>query len=317
MTIGSMTDQPGEPIPAHSDEVLEVHERMLGASPARSRHIEVRSGRRVHVIEAGEGPPVLVLHGGSTSSLSLLPLLDRLEGVRAIAVDRPGFGLSDPVYVPRERFRDAAITFLDEVVDELGLETSALAGNSIGGTWAIWYALARPERVRQIVLLGSAPLLPGTRPPATLRVTAAPVIGDLLARMVKPNAKMLVRLMSSVGEKDTIVRYPDLIEALVAAGKDPIASVVNLAELRAVISSFGFRRSMRVRPEELRRLTVPTLVIWGDDDPVGAVKVAQDTTRLIPQAQLEVLPAGHVPHLGNPERVAELLSRFVRSATDG
>ena len=86
MTIRSKTDQPGEPVPAHSDEVFEVHERMLGASPARSRHIEVRSGRRVHVIEAGEGPPVLFLHGGSTSSLSLLPLLDRLKGVRAFAV---------------------------------------------------------------------------------------------------------------------------------------------------------------------------------------------------------------------------------------
>jgi hypothetical protein len=120
----------GEPVPAHSDAVVEVHERILGASPARSRHIQVRSGRRVHVIEAGEGPPVLFLHGGSTSSLSLLSLLERLEGVRAIAVDRPGFGLSEPVHVPRERYRDAAIEFLDEVLDELKLETSALAGSS-------------------------------------------------------------------------------------------------------------------------------------------------------------------------------------------
>jgi pimeloyl-ACP methyl ester carboxylesterase len=135
--------------------------------------------------------------------------------------------------------------------------------------------------------------------------------------VVKPNAKMLVRLMSSMGEKDTIVRYPDLIEALVAAGKDPIASAVNLAELRAVISPFGFRRSLRVHPDELRRLTVPTLVLWGDHDPVGAVKVARATATLVPNAQLQVLPAGHVPHLGNPERVSELLSSFVRSGSDG
>ena len=46
----------------------------------RGRYIEVRSGRRVHVIEAGEGPPVVLLHGTSTSSLSLLPVLERLEG---------------------------------------------------------------------------------------------------------------------------------------------------------------------------------------------------------------------------------------------
>jgi pimeloyl-ACP methyl ester carboxylesterase len=193
------------------------------------------------------------------------------------------------------------------VLDELGLETSALAGGSIGGTWALWYALARPERVRRLVLLTGAPLLPGTRVSAPVRVMAAPVVGDLLARVVKPNARMVVRLMSSMGEKDTIVRHPDLIESMVAAGRDPIASAVNLAELRAGTSPFGFRRSLRVHPDELRRLTVPTLVVWGDRDPVGAVKVAQATARLVPKAQLEVLPAGHVPWLGNPDRVRTLV----------
>jgi predicted alpha/beta hydrolase family esterase len=130
---------------------------------------------------------------------------------------------------------------------------------------------------------------------------------------MKPNAKMLVRLMSSMGEQDTIVRYPDLIEALVAAGNDPIASAVNVAELRAVISPLGFRGAFRVQPEELRRLTVPTLVLWGDHDPVGAVEVARATAELVPEAKLEVLPAGHVPYLGNPERVTELLAAFIRS----
>ena len=135
--------------------------------------------------------------------------------------------------------------------------------------------------------------------------------------MLKPNGKMVVRLMSSVGEKDTIVRYPDLIASVAAAGNDPIASSANLAELRACISSFGFRSSSRLQPDELRRVTVPTLVIWGDHDPVGAVEIAHETARLIPEAKLELLPAGHVPYLGNPERVSELLSGFVRSAGDG
>ena len=247
----------------------------------------------------------MFLHGSSTSSLSLLPVLERLEGVRAIAVDRPGFGLSEPVRVPRERFRDAAVEFLDEVLDELGLQTSAFAGNSMGGTWAVWYALARPERVRRLVLLGSAPLLPGTRAPVPLRVTAAPLVGDLLPHVIKPNRKLLVRLMASMGEKDTIVRYPELIESLVAAARDPVASAANLAELRAVISPIGFRPSARMDPDELRRLNVPTLLIWGDHDPVGTAEVARETARLIPRAQLELLPAGHVPYLGHPERVSE------------
>lgn len=310
------TDHVGEPVPAHSHEVLRVHERILGASSVRSRNLEVRSGRRVHVIEAGEGPPLLLLHGSSTSSLSLLPLLERLDGVRAIAVDRPGFGLSDAVHVPPERFREAAIEFVDEVLDELMLESSALAGGSMGATWALWYALARSGRVDRLALLTSAPLLPGTRIPAPVRVMAVPVLGHLLARVVKPSPKMVVRLMSSVGEKDTIGRHPDLIESMVAAGNDPIASAADLAEFRAIISPLGFRRSLRVQPDELRRLTMPTLLIWGDHDPVGPVKVAQATARLISSAQLEVLPAGHVPWLGNPERVSELLSGFVGSGSD-
>jgi pimeloyl-ACP methyl ester carboxylesterase len=200
MTGPWKTDQRRGPIPAHSSDVVEIHERMLGVLPARSRYIDLKSGRRVHVIEVGEGPPVLLLHGSGTSSLSLLPALERLEGVRAIAVDRPGFGLSEPVRVARERFRDAAVEFVDKVMGELGLEISALAGNSMGGTWALWYALARPERVRRIVLLGSAPLLPGTSPPAPLRVRATPVAGVLLTRFAKPNPKRLVQLLSSVGE---------------------------------------------------------------------------------------------------------------------
>jgi pimeloyl-ACP methyl ester carboxylesterase len=235
------------------------------------------------------------------------------RGRAAIAVDRPGFGLSEPVRVPRERFRDAAVEFLDEVLDKLGLQTSALAGNSMGGTWAIWYALARPERVHRLVLLGSAPLLPGTRPPVPLRVTAAPLVGDLLPHVVKPSRKLLVRLMASMGEQDTIVRYPQLIESLVAVARDPIASAANLAELRAIISPIGFRPSARMDRDELRRLNVPTLLIWGDHDPVGTAEVARETARLIPRAQLELLPAGHVPYLGHPQRVTELVSAFVRS----
>jgi pimeloyl-ACP methyl ester carboxylesterase len=302
-----------EALRAASAEVVAAHERMLGVSRARSRHLELRSGRRVHILEAGDGPPVLLLHGSSTSSLSLLPLLERLEDVQMIAVDRPGFGLSDQVRVPRKRFRDGAVEFIDEVADALDLESFALAGNSMGGTWGLWYALARPDRVRGLALLGSAPLLPGTRVPLPLRVAASPVIGDVLARVPKATPGMVVRLLSSMGEGETIVLYPDLIESVAAAGRDPLAAATNLAELRACITPFGFRRSARLRPEELRRLTVPTLLIWGDHDPVGRVEAARAIAGLLPEAQLEILPGGHVPYFGHPQRAAAMLSEFVRS----
>jgi pimeloyl-ACP methyl ester carboxylesterase len=118
-----------------------------------------------------------------------------------------------------------------------------------------------------------------------------------------------------MGEGQTIGRYPDLIDALVAAGNDPVATATNLAELHAAISPFGFRRGLRLRADELRRLSAPTLVIWGDRDPVGATEAGETAARLLADARLEVLPGGHVPYLGHPARVGELLSEFVRSAS--
>ena len=316
MTIRTKTKRLGQRFVGHPDEVREVYERILADASVGHRYVEIGSGRRVHLVEAGVGPPVVLLHGGGTSSLSHLPLLAHLEGVRAINVDRPGFGLSDPVDVPRERYREGAIEFIDEVLDALELESPVLAGASGGGLWALWYALAHPERVRRLVLLTGVPALPGTHFTAPLRVMVAPLVGDLLAR-VKPSPAMVARFMAAMGEKDTIVQQPELVESLVAAGRDPIASAAGLAEFRAVGSPLGFRHSLRVQPDDLRRLAVPTLVIWGDHDPTGTAEVARAITNLIPNAQLEMLPGGHVPWLGNAERVAEVLSRFVRADDEG
>jgi pimeloyl-ACP methyl ester carboxylesterase len=287
---------------------------MLDALPVRTRRIEIRGGHSLHVVEAGGGEPAVFLHGSNTSSLSFGPLLAHLEGVHAIAVDRPGQGLSDPAPVPRRRVRDAAVRFLDDFLDAMGLDAASFVGQSGGGVWTLWYAMARPERVRSIVLLGSVPFLPGTRCPAPMRVMATPVLGATLARLIKPTPRSFVRFLSSVGEGETVVRYPDFVEAQVAAGSDPVARTTNLAEIRASISPFGFRRSALFRAEDLRSISAPTLFIWGDQDPVGSVEVARDVVRLLPDARLEVLPAGHVPQLGHPQRVAAMVSGHLHGA---
>ena len=128
----------------------------------------------------------------------------------------------------------------------------------------------------------------------------------LLTRVVRPTRATVLRLMTSVGEGETLRGQPDLLDSVVAAGRDPITRASNLAELRAVISPRGARLQSIATSEELRRLSMPTLLIWGDRDPVASVAVAEAAARLIPQARVEVLPAGHVPWLGHPDRVAEL-----------
>lgn len=296
---------------ARPGEVMTAHRTVLDGSRAQHRYIDV-DGRQVHVIEHGQGPPLVLLHGTNTSALLLHPLLERLEGVRAIAIDRPGLGLSDPLDVPRERFADAAVQWLDGLLDALRLDKTALAGSSMGGTWALWYALANPDRIRRLVLLGAAPLLPETRVPAPLRVMATPKVGELLQHLTPSTPKTVVQMMGFMGEKETIADYPDQIDALVAAGNDPVASKTNLAELRAVAGPFGFRRRLRLHADELRRLSVPTLLVWGEHDPVGGANVAQAIADLIPDARLELLPAGHGPWLGHPHRTADLIARFIR-----
>jgi pimeloyl-ACP methyl ester carboxylesterase len=104
----------------------------------------------------------------------------------------------------------------------------------------------------------------------------------------------------------------------VAEARDPVADRAAKAELRALISPLallspsGWRRRVRLQPGELGRLAVPTLVIWGERDPLGGVPVARALTRLIPDARLEVLPTGHGPWLGRPVETATAITGFLR-----
>jgi len=297
----------------HSTEIQDVYVRMLGAAGMRGRFVPRPSGDRVHVVEAGSGEPILHLHGTNTSSLSHLMLAERMGSTRNYLVDRPGCGLSDPTRFKSGNFRDHAVGFVDEVLDALELDSVTLVGASGGGIWATWYALASPKRVRGLVMLGSVPALPGVHVPLPMRIMATPVLGDLLARRVKPGRRTLLRLMSSMGEQDTIVAHPDLLDSLIAGARDPVASAANQAEVRALMSPIGWRKSMRITAQDLRALAVPTLMIWGDHDPVVPLAHARAAAALIPDARLEVVPAGHVPQLGNPDLVGTLIEGFTHA----
>ncbi len=167
-------------------------------------------------------------------------------------------------------------------------------------------------------MLIGVPTLPKTRCPLPHRLIAMPGVGDALSRLVPPSPKSLLQFANFMGEKETLARHPDLIDLLVAGRLNPAASRVAREEFRLLISPFalltpsGFRRRTRVRPDELRQVTMSTLVIWGDRDPLGSVSVAQAVTNLIPRARLEVLPAGHAPWLGHPAQIAMAVLDLMR-----
>lgn len=165
---------------AHPDDVRRLHTRLLTAAGLGPLACRTADGAAVHVAEKGEGTPVVLLHGSGSPGLFWLPLLAELDGTHVIVVDRPGFGLSDPVPFAGP-LREHAVRWCDRLLDALELQKAILVGHSMGGLWSLRYALARPERVAGLALIGT-PALPGTRAPLPFRLLATPGVGALAAR---------------------------------------------------------------------------------------------------------------------------------------
>jgi pimeloyl-ACP methyl ester carboxylesterase len=145
-----------------------------------------------------------------------------------------------------------------------------------------------------------------------------PGLGELLSRLVPPSPKSLLTFVHHAArERETIVRYPDLIDLLVAAGRDRSADRVARAEIRMLVSPFGLlsrsglRRKAVVRPDELASVAMPRLLIWGEWEPLGGIPVARAVTDQIPGARLVVLPAGQGPWLGQPKQTAAAVRDLV------
>lgn len=292
-----------------------IHTRLRGSAGFEGRRIEV-AGRQVQLTERGEGPPLVLLHGTGAGAMFLSPLIERLEGVRVVAPDRPGQGLSDPTDIPRRHLRRTAVAWIDHLLDALGLTSTTLVGHSMGGLWTLWYALAHPQRVDRLVLL-APPFLPGSRCPLPYRVMATPGLFALVRRLSPPSPTSAVRFAKMMGEGDTVAGHPELVDLMVSSEQNPTAVRTNANEVRAIVSPFalvapsGFRR-WHVSWEELRRLDVTTLLIWGDREPLGGADVARGVVDAIPDAELAMVPAGHGPWLGRPDDTARLIAEFAR-----
>jgi pimeloyl-ACP methyl ester carboxylesterase len=168
------------------------------------------------------------------------------------------------------------------------------------------------------VLIGH-PTLPGTRIPRLLRLATIPGVAELLSRLAPPTRESVLQFAHRLArERETLARHPDVLDLQVAAARDPATDGALRAELRvlisplAVLSPSGVRRRARVRPDELRRLAMPTLVVWGEREPSGSVTVARAAADLIPRGRLEVFASGHGPWFGHPAELAAAVADFVK-----
>jgi poly(3-hydroxyalkanoate) depolymerase len=296
------TIDPARPEPTGEDRPGSGLGRMLGrlrgaGPPERMRNLSV-GGRtvRVSVREGTAGWPPLLLCNGIGASLELFqPFVDALDPRRpVIRFDMPGVGGSPAPVVP---YHLATLpSLLAGLLDQLGYEQADVLGISWGGGLAQQFALSRPDRVRRLVLVATAP--------GALMVPAHPRV---LLRMLTPRrhrdpgyaAHVAGELYGGSAREDPIVAR-DLLHA----------TTTRLGPTRGyyyqLISMLGWT-SLPWLP----KLRPPTLILAGDDDPIIPVVNARIMRWLIPRSRLHIYHGGHLELAADPERLAAAVEAFL------
>ncbi|NUP15153.1 MAG: alpha/beta fold hydrolase [Streptomyces sp.] len=223
------------------------------------------AGKKIFVAETGDGPPVLLLHGGGPGASGVSNysrnLAELAKEYRVIVPDLPGYGRSSKGIDPADPFGSLAIG-IRGLLDELGLDKAHLVGNSYGGACALRLALDTPDRVDRMVLMGPGGI-------GTTRGLPTPGLNSLLnyyggdgpsrLKLEKFIRQYLVFNAADVPDSVIDARYRDSI--------DP--EVVAAPPLRRPKSLKALWKMDFTRDERLSRLPVPTLVLWGAADRVN------------------------------------------------
>ena len=232
------------------DPRREFEERRLAAFRRRgfsgvARRIPDHAGRETYTLVSQESPcPTVLVHGGVGNTIEWADLAPKLRTPLVIP-DRPGFGLSYPTDYRRLDFRADAARWLLELTDGLAVDKIDLVGNSMGGFFAIAFAAAHPDRVRKLVLCGSAGgLFP--KPGLFLQLWATPGVGALISKIRFRDAEML-RKRAFANYLVHPERIPaDLLEVALLGINLPGTADTNRAIMQAVATIRGWRPQLRL-----------------------------------------------------------------------
>jgi pimeloyl-ACP methyl ester carboxylesterase len=167
------------------------------------------------VFSHGGGAPVVLLHGVSLGAVVWAPLLGLLQGRRVVAVDLPGHGLSDPVSYRRGHVREHARQLIDDILDALELDRTAVVGHSLGGMFALWYAAGGAERISRLVAIADpAVALPGVRVRMPLSLMTVRGVGFAMLRSPSPSAVYRRVLAQGLGSAEVAGAPASMLEAL-------------------------------------------------------------------------------------------------------
>ena len=265
------------------------------------------AGQPIFFTEAGDGQPVVLLHGGGPGASGVSNYARNIDALaqhfRVIVPDMPGYGRSAKHLDQTDPFGSLAST-IRGLLDELGIATAHLVGNSYGGSCALRLALDDPGRVGKLILMGPGGI--GTTrgaPTAGLRSLLSYYGGE------GPSRAKLEAFIRTYLVYDGASVPDHLIDLRYAASIDP--EVVADPPLRRPSGPTALRTLWRMdltRDKRLRTLPTPTLVLWGRDDKVNRPAGGPLLANLMPHADLVM--TARTGHWMQWER-AELFNRIV------
>jgi pimeloyl-ACP methyl ester carboxylesterase len=254
-----------------------------------SRTIKI-DGRNVHYYTAGEGEPLVVIHGGAGDARSWWGNIQELsQKYHVYAPDLPGYGSSQPLdgdyYIPE------LSDFINKFTKFLHLDKFSVIGHSMGGGIALEFVLKFPARVTKLILVSSLGL--GREIALWLRIISLPTIVKILGSLVGHAIKFAGWMLERANPFELVL---------------PISPVF----VRIGTSIANFHQQNLVLEKYLPRIKVPTMLIWGGRDPVVPVKTAYNAVKKMPNARLLVFKkSGHNVHREQLKNVTRLINEFL------
>lgn len=273
---------------------------------SHQRRVEVE-GRPLNVIALGTGDPLLFVHGLGGSWPNWLEQLPTFSARRrVIAFDLPGFGASPmpaaPISIP------GYARIVAGLMDALGISSAPIVGNSMGGEIAAELAIGDPDRVQRLMLISPAGISTAAVQERLPAIRLAYPFVNAASRWVGANADRIVRrprlraaALSVVADRPREIAPEFAAEQIRGMGKPGF-----LPALEAIVSH---SRTLR---ERLPAIRCPTLLLWGEKDPVVPMRDAEVFASQIPGASKVVWPqTGHVAMFERASKFNALLAGFL------
>jgi pimeloyl-ACP methyl ester carboxylesterase len=263
-------------------------------------------GSRLGYLDVGAGPPLLLVHGLMTSSYSWRYLIEPLSArYRLLIPDLPGAGISD-ASPSRSHGPEAMAHVLAGFLDAVEVERAAVVGNSLGGVFALRFALDYAERVERLVIMHS-PGFPELRIKAMRALLAVPPVREgFAAYLVKHRNRFVARNVHYATDAlsvEEVIEYAGIFESI--EGARTFVRILRDALAPAELEHLWARVAERAP-------ACPILLLWAKHDALVPAAFGERYAQRLPGARLTWMDdVSHFMHVDDPDATASILLEFL------